>query len=449
MLVMRGTSDELCLLLLALYKEPFMRTGIAVLLCGSLVCGCSRNKQMSSNVAATDGNALIRDNVNALAIKLYSKLASNNKTDNICFSPVSIESVLGMMYAASSGETASEMAKAMDVSLSVDNFAKAYHQHYQDLRNVNRFIYDGNHPTYWLDIYNTLFSQRGYHLKFKFQNMLSSDFEATFMEVDFADTNSARQIINERCARLTSQMIGDFVPEGMLNESALAVILNTTYFQSGWSEKFKKDDTKDEPFRLLTGKSIAVPMMHTKKDLVYYDEDKEVLVLDLHYDRGDLSMVVILPKRPDGLKDAENHLTASNLDKWWRDTKGDPEDVLDRCVTVEVAMPRFDYRDKIDLTDTLKTMGMRRIFDPAMAECGGMSNQPGAYVSYVLHEATISVDEEGTVAAAATVAAIFGEGPVVSPKVFKADHPFVFFIRHNPTGTILFIGRLTNPASSS
>lgn len=201
---------------------------------------------------------------------------------------------------------------------------------------------------------------------------------------------------------------------------------------------FKREVTKDAPFYPLTGVPVQTPTMAQKRPFGYADH-ADLQVLELPYAGEELSMVVLLPRKADGLADLERQLTPENLKKW---TNGL------RKQEVEIFLPRFRMSSRFDLGGTLSSMGMVDAFVRGKADFSGMDGKQGwLYIGIVVHKAFVDVNEEGTEAAAATgvgVAAAAVAMPVRMP-VFRADHPFFFLIRHNATGSILFMGRVLNP----
>ena len=159
-------------------------------------------------------------------------------------------------------------------------------------------------------------------------------------------------------------------------------------------------------------------------------------VLELPYGRGDLAMLILLPDEIEGLSALEAKLTADNLSRWQSGL---------RKQEVRVFLPRFKLTSQFQLAEVLKAMGMSRVFTPGEADLSGMSSEQELFVSAVIHKAFVDVNEEGTEAAAATGVEVKSVAAIEGPAVFRADHPFVFLIRDNRTGGILFLGRLANP----
>jgi serpin B len=214
-------------------------------------------------------------------------------------------------------------------------------------------------------------------------------------------------------------------------------LTNAIYFKSAWHNEFNDKATQKGEFLLPGDKKIAnVPFMHQTHDYGLFDGDT-FQVLDLPYERHQLSMVIALPKKMDGLADLEKELTADNLAKWR--AKQSPHQV-------DVTLPKFKVTAEFKLKPTLSDMGMAIAFT-GQADFSGISKSEGLMIADVIHKAYVDVNEQGTEAAAATAVIIAPTAaPPPKPKAtFKADHPFVFLIRDNATGSILFMGRVTDP----
>jgi serpin B len=224
---------------------------------------------------------------------------------------------------------------------------------------------------------------------------------------------------------------------GVLDPMTSLVLVNAVYFKGAWLEPFKKSATKpDAPFTTADGRRVAVPMMAQTHTFGYHDGGSFQMI-ELPYAGGQRSMVVLLPKQTSGLAGLESSLSAADLDAWLGRLK--PR-------RVDVELPRFRVEQGFALGEVLKVMGVRLAFDPEHADFSGLTGRK-VWISAVLHKAFVDVDEAGTEAAAATAVGVrataaFRPEP---PVVFRADHPFVFLIRDRTTGSILFLGRVTNP----
>ncbi len=230
------------------------------------------------------------------------------------------------------------------------------------------------------------------------------------------------------------------MPQGILNDLTRLVLVNAIYFNGTWANKFDRNLTKELPFLVTPERSVLAPMMtHTAR--AGYAESETMQVLSMPYLGGVASMFLLLPKKTDGLRQLEEDLSGENL-KSWR------EQVRSR--TVEIYLPKFKLTKQSVLNTVLQGMGMIDAFRSRGADFSGMANTDELYITAVIHKAFVDVDEKGTEAAAATAVAMGGRGrgpvePPGPPPVFRADHPFLFLIQDNMTGTILFLGRLTDP----
>ena len=339
-----------------------------------------------------------------------------------------------MTYGGAAGETARQMAGTLHFTLAAEKLHPAFAGLLKQL-NAPAQVGTGEdrRPAYQLAVANALWGQKGYAFKADFIQLLRRSYGAGLREVDFFQTEQARQTINGWVTRQTKDKIKDLIPQDCLGQDTRLVLTNAIYFKSRWQYEFRKDATAKGSFKLLTGKSMDVPLMYQKANLGYMDNG-DLQLLELPYVDHEASMVIVLPKAPDGLAGVERQLSAASLGRWLRAA---------RTVEVSVALPRFTFSMETMLAETLKEMGMTDAFDAEKADFSGMADKP-LFLAHVIHKAFIAVEEEGTEAAAATAV---DPTELADPetKTFYADHPFLFLIRHNATGEILFMGRLTIP----
>jgi serine protease inhibitor len=257
--------------------------------------------------------------------------------------------------------------------------------------------------------------------------------------------------INRWVEAKTQKKIRDLIPPGSLNTDTRLVLANAVYFKGTWVLKFKKSYTHEEPFYLEGGGQVRVPLMYQQHDRIRYFQASDFQAVELIYESGDLSMLVILPDRKDGLTKLEKTLSARML----RD-----------CVQqmnireVKLFLPRFKTTwDGFDMSMHISVLGMPLAFKPFQADFSGINgikppDERSLHIAAVFHKAFVDVYEEGTEAAAATgILALCGSAlhPPEPPPVpiFRADHPFIFAIRDRKSGTILFLGRMVNPTLAS
>ena len=383
--------------------------------------------------ATTDREAVVEGN-NAFAVELYGQL--RNQNGNLFFSPESISTALAMTYAGARGDTASEMAKTLHFTLPPDRLHPAMGALLSD--------FNAPHNGYQLRVADALWAQQGYTFRDDFLKLTKKDYGAGFHPVDFKGaTEAARLTINQWIEQKTENKIVNLIPPGTLTPDTRLVLTNAIYFKGDWQTPFKKDQTEVEDFHLSPAHSVKVPLMHIF-DSYSYLNGGTFQALEIPYKNNELSMIVFLPNDVRGMPAFENSLTASNMQQWLSK--------LHPASDVILTLPKFKMTRQFTLQDTLGAMGMPSAFDRIAADFSGMTGKRDLFISAVIHKAFVDVNEEGTEAAAATAVvmemAMARRGPPPpSPIVFRADHPFMFLIRDNRSGGILFMGRVTNPAN--
>jgi serpin B len=375
---------------------------------------------------------LVKDN-NAFALDLYQRLRKSSD-GNIFFSPYSISTALAMTYAGARGNTEKQMAKTLRFSLD----QKRLHPAFSDIESkLNKLQEAGNVE---LSIANSLWPQQSYKFLAEYISLVKKYYGVSITPVDYKRAcEVTRNRINRWGESKTHDKIRNLIQPGVLNPLTRLVLVNAIYFKGNWESQFKTDLTKDAPFYVRPRKSIKVPTM-TQQHEFKYAEFESLQVLELPYVGGELSMIVLLPRKADGLGRIESSLTAESIDRWKRRLK--KRKVL-------LFLPKFKTTSMFRLDNTLKSMGMVDAFD-SKANFSGMDGKSNwLYISAVLHKAFVDVNEEGTEAAAATAIVMRAKGIATPPPIFRVDHPFVFLIQENRTGSILFMGRVTDPTKTA
>ena len=374
--------------------------------------------------------------VNRFALDLYQALPKDGK--NVFFSPYSIATALAMTREGAAGETGREID-------AVFHFPKDLGQAHSELRKrlvpatIERYGERGGPqrvPAFQLRVANALWGHTHSTFVPAFLEQLKSRYAAPLERQDFSRMKEARQRINDWVAENTKDKIKNIVPEGQPAASTRLVLANAIYFKARWADAFQERATKDAPFHLGGGKTVQAKLM-ARTGRYAYSEDEQVQVLELSYEGDGTSMVVILPKKRDGLAALTKSLSHDVLQRWLK--LGSSK--------VAVKLPRFRYTVPLVLTETLASMGMPSAFNARKADFSKMCSSEPLHIGLVLHKAFVAVDEKGTEAAAATVVMMrAGSAPRPSlPVPFVADHPFLFLIRHKTTGAILFVGRVSDP----
>lgn len=380
---------------------------------------------------------------NLFALDLYGRLRA--REGNLFFSPYSISTALAMTYAGARGQTDTQMAKVLyfptvpSETVPVENTLARTQFHSVFARIIKDLNDQGKTDKYELHVANALWGQKGYEFLEEFLQLVEAKYDGRLKEVDFVGaTEAARNIINAWVEQKTNDKIKDLISRGALDRMTRLVLTNAIYFKGDWERKFKEDRTKNAPFTLSSDENVDVPMMNEKAQFKYM-ETEDFQVLELPYVDDELSMVVLLPRRFDGLPEFEKELTTDNLSDWLGKL---------RKREVIVSVPKFKMTSQFSLATMLKSMGMTDAFSPGRADFSGMNGKRDLFISAVIHKAYVDVNEEGTEAAAATAVTmkVTSIGPTRIP-VFQADHPFLFLIRDNLSGSILFIGRIINPGA--
>lgn len=358
--------------------------------------------------------------------------------DNLIFSPYSIASALTMSYAGARGDTASEIREAISLALAEDRLHAARNQ--LDLRITEEpqpFQGDEREP-FTIRVANSLWGQAGYPFLDEFLELLAANYDAGMNLVDFATAfEEARLQINTWVEEETEGRIVDLIPEDVIDDMTRLVLVNAIWFKANWAEPFDPERTSDGPFTLLDGSLVEVPMMRGSLRIPYTVGDG-FQALRIPY-AGDAAMVVVLPDRGRFAEIAEGFGPddLSRLHGSWGDYQ------------VELSFPRFEFRSDVPLKGPLQQLGMeaafRDPFGPGGADFTGITALRELYVQDVVHQAFISVDEEGTEAAAAT-AVVIGRTSMPTPAEVDVDRPFLFFIEHGSTGEILFLGQVVDPS---
>lgn len=370
---------------------------------------------------------------NQFALALYGKLhKTGDASENIFFSPYSISTALAMTYAGARGKTATQMAKTLHFSLPADQL----HPAFQSLMAATTRTTKTNKIN--LAIANALWAQKNYHFLPGFIELNRKFYGTGIKEVDYIkDYEAARKTINQWVENNTNNKIQKLIPSSILNSATRLVLTNAIYFKGTWNTRFEKGATSNQPFHLLQGGNAIIPLMKTTAQFGYY-ENPDFQALELPYKGKQISMVVVLPRKMDGLKEIEKKLNASWLERQLHNL---PQ------TKVEVYLPKFKTTATFQLKKELSEMGMPLAFSDG-ADFSGMTGKRELKISEVIHKAFVEVNEEGTEAAAATAVMMTrGAGTHQPPPVpiFRADHPFTFLIRDRVTGSILFMGRLLNP----
>ncbi|XP_060228359.1 leukocyte elastase inhibitor A-like [Meriones unguiculatus] len=368
------------------------------------------------------------------ALELFHSLSENSSTGNIFISPFSISSALAMVFLGARGNTAAQLSKTFHFD-AVDDI----HARFQRL-NAEVSKRGASHK---LKLANRLYGEKTYSFLPEFLASTQKLYGADLAPVDFQHASEdARKEINQWVKGQTEGKIPELLAVGVVDSMTKLVLVNAIYFKGMWQEKFMKRDTTDAPFRLNKKDTKTVKMMYQKKKFPFgYIPDLKCKVLEMPYQGGELSMVILLPEDTEdesmGLKKVEKQLTSEKLRK---STKHENLETID----VHVKLPRFKLEESYTLNSNLGRLGVQDLFTSNKADLSGMSESRDLFISKIVHKSFVEVSEEGTEAAAAT-GGIVTFRMMLPEEEFTVDHPFLFFIRHNPTANLLFLGRVCSP----
>jgi len=375
--------------------------------------------------AATD----VTPGMNRFAVTAYQQLSQ--RKGNLILSPFSISTALSMLLSGARGQTAAGIATAISQSHAGAGYDAAVAALAAELTR------QANSGKNQLAIANGLWVEKGFPIEAAFEQTIQTLYGAPLRQLDFrTQTEQARETINSWTAAHTNDKIQDLFAPGSIDPTTKLVLTSAIYFYGKWNSPFSPDATHSEPFHLGEGGTTEAKFMHQKSDFLY-SKTPAAQILEMRYKGTSLAFDILLPKAVGGLPDLEHSITADALQGWFGGL---------RSCKVDAAVPKFRAEAGFSLRDMLSHLGMAEAFSIG-ADLSGIDGRHDLSVGDVVHKAYVDVSEEGTEAAAAT-------GITVRPLamrrmervvVFRADHPFAFFIRDTASGVILFEGRLVTP----
>lgn len=376
-------------------------------------------KEVEREGTKEDMLSVVRAN-NDFAFDLYSEIIKKEES-NIFYSPYSVFSALAVVYEGARGETESEMKEVLNVlekEMTALGFSRLY-----NLINSKGEISTGN--AFW--------AQENYHFLEEYIDLVEGSYRAKISNLDFVNnTENARLTINDYIEKQTKERIKDLIPEGALNPLTRAVITNAIYFKGDWKYQFDKEKTREMDFYVTPENPVKKEMMVMRPEEARFNylENDEVQAIELPYEGEEIVMNVIIPKDIDNfdlekMKDYKEEMTMTSVDR--------------------IYIPKFEFNTKYSMKEVLSLMGMTSAFSENIADFSGMDGSRELFISDVIHQAFVKVDEEGTEAAAATGVVMEIISLPVEEIVFNANRPFIFTILEKETGSILFVGKVVNP----
>ena len=396
---------------------------------GATIIASDIKRDTSPSVASSDITALVEGN-SEFAFDMFQAL--KQEEGNLFYSPYSISLALAMTYSGARSDTATEMADTLHFTLPQEQLHPAFN--WLDLELAGRG--GKGDAGFHLNIANAIWGQKDYTFLDGFLDTLGLNYGAGLRILDFInEPEPSRITINDWVSGQTEGKIKDLIPQGVIDSMTRLVLTNAIYFNAAWLNPFNSDSTSDGEFHLVDGSSVTVPMMAQSESFAYADGDGYQAV-EMLYNGSEMSMVILLPDSGE-FESFEDGLDAAVVDQIIASLEFNQ---------VDLAMPKFEYEYECGLSDTLAGMGMPIAFTPD-ADFSGMTGGRELFIGDVLHKAYVSVDEEGTEAAAATAVIMRLTAMPAEPVQMTVDRPFIFLIRDIETGTILFIGRVMDPSA--
>ena len=386
----------------------------------------------SSNEPPTNLHELVECS-NDFSFEMYQELAGSGD-ENVFFSPYSITTAMGMAYEGARGDTAVEMASVLNFPTDNETRLEIMKAFQSELNKESGAYELATANAYWL--------RQGENLNPDYRDAIESYYLAHGEELDFAgDSSGSIEIINDWVEEQTNDKIQDLLPSGSITPETYLVLTNAIYFLSDWKYQFDANATENRSFITSSQENIMAETMHMNDMEIElnYSESGDAQMLQLPYKGDELSMYIVLPKENDVVS-LESKLDYDYLNNLKEDMSSE---------WVDVYLPKFEFKQKYSLVNNLANMGMPTAFGSQADFSGIKANSGPLAIGDVIHKSFVKVDEEGTEAAAATAvimhdnAVIGGSDP--EPIIFDADHPFIFFIQHESTGQILFMGKVGNP----
>ncbi|XP_004620921.2 plasminogen activator inhibitor 1 [Sorex araneus] len=368
--------------------------------------------------------------VTDFGVQVFQQVAQASPDSNMAFSPYGVASVLAMLQTTTAGESQRQIQEAMHFRTEDSGVAPA-------LRRLQKqLLAPWNKDE--LSAANAIFVQRDLLLSPGFMPHFFKLFRTTVKQVDFLEVERARFIVNDWVQKHTKGMITDLLSTDALDPLTRLVLVNALYFNGQWTLPFPPSATHHRLFHRSDGSSFSVPMMAQTNKFNYTEcttPDGDIYdIVELPYHGGTISMFIAAPYRKEVPLSAITDILDTELVSQW---KGNMTKVVRLLV-----LPKFSLESEIDLRRPLEDLGVSDVFSPSRADFRSLSDQEPLYVSQALQKVKIKVDESGTVASSSTAVVISAR---MAPEEIIMDRPFLFVVRHNPTGTILFMGQVMEP----
>ncbi|GAU95134.1 hypothetical protein RvY_06809 [Ramazzottius varieornatus] len=419
-----------------------MHLPITVVFLGSSLLVSLRAGATSSDKGVVNNkveSSSLHDGLNHFSLDMYKHIAAKlDNNTNIFFSPIGIASALMLVYAGANGETAKELTRTLRLFHGSQDAAATL----QSFHTIMPIFQPSCEKSYSLDLANRLYLEETFTAKDSFELIVQSTLNSSIETIDFKDRpEDARKEINQWVEQQTSGQIKNLVTKENVNENTILTLINAIYFKNKWADVLDSAMTKSRNFTNLDGSTSQVPTMEKDNSLLKYYSNLAGTRNDLPsfhmiskpYEGGELSLLVLLPGKSDGLAALEKALTAEKL--------GGVIHGASERTKIHLKMPKFKLEECYDLEEELKALGVVKICEGG--DLSGIADD-ALKVSSVVHKAFVDVNEESTEATAATFVGVIEYSASIEPEPleFHADHPFLFAVRHDASGLLLLLGRI-------
>jgi serine protease inhibitor len=403
-----------------------------------LAAGCTSPKpdvvDARALPAAVAGDAaMVVTGNNQFAVDIYNQQPAGNSF----YSPFSISTAFAMLDAGAAGQTDTELRNAFHFTLPGDSLHTAYGALITSLDTGRSY------NNYTLATADRLFGQQGFPFLASYLDITKTDYEAPLQPLDFtSDPDTARGTINAWVASQTDNKIPELFPEGSINNATVLALANAILFKGTWAQQFDPSQTQAGTFHVANGADVQPQLMNASMTIPLATIPNGRIGL-LPFQGNDLAMAILLPDDPDGLPTIEAEMTGANLSSWIASATSSVQ-------PIPVKLPKLQLTEGFDLVAMLQALGVEQVFEPHIANLSGIDGGDDLFVQDAIHKATITVDEEGAEAAAATGISVGTDGGSPSnPPSLICDHSFVLMIYDQVTGSVLFMGRISDPTQSS
>ncbi len=395
-------------------------------------------RETSSTVDLNQIMTLAEDNA-AFAFAINEQINQTlGKNENFVFSPLSLSLALSMTLSGADSTTEQGMLEALHLSIPEEKIYPSFNALLLAIEQSQEMTKKGSEGSqFQINFANSIWGQAGYSFDTEFLDTLAKYYGAGVYNVDFRrNPEAAINAINAWVEDETQEKIQDLIPSGAINELTRLVLANAIYFNGSWLYPFDAKNTSQQPFKLLDGPEVTVELMKLSGKSLAYDKGENFQAVSLPYLSTDFNMMIVLPDAGK-FQEFENQFSPEALKTIINEMQ---------FVKVDLSMPKFDFESTLNANNALKALGMEEAFDVEKADFSGITQEDELMITDVLHKTTITVDEAGTEAAAASavIVGVRSYNPE-DPIVLVIDRPFQFFIMHKPTNAILFMGKVMQP----